>query len=111
MHPHSGPAPPPSPFLPASPADRHQPLSATTSPDPFWWMQTEIRPLPGHFEGLPGAFEDWGAGVGVGEGGGWDLGAREGEPGGGGFAAGEGAFDLLGFLQGAGTGVGGGGGG
>lgn len=74
---------------------------ATTSPDPFWWMQTEIRRLPGHYEGLPGAWENWGASGGGGEG--WELGGDEGLQ-----SALDGAeveFDLLGFLQGTGAGM------
>lgn len=81
----------------APPSAAEQLTSPLGQSDPFWWMQTEIMPLPEHLEDLPDAFEDWGQ-VAPGEA--FDGQGAELDLGGGGGHNSEGAFDLLRFLQG-----------
>lgn len=84
-------------------ASAEQPTSPLGQSDPFWWMQTEILPLPEHLEDLSDAFEEWGH-VSMGGGGEafgghrtqLDLGGVVGQ---GGVHV-EPGFDLLRFLQG-----------
>ncbi|GAA5917658.1 hypothetical protein JCM5296_005673 [Sporobolomyces johnsonii] len=81
---------PSNPFLPR--AATNSSVEQLTSPmsdlDPLWWMNTDILSLPSHLNDLPPSFDS------VANDGWWNVGAG---------ARGTGEFDLLGFLEGAGT--------